>query len=89
VCLQDNYAFAQCKRVLPVSAVRGLGVPLPPAEVEMLEENLTWDEIQVRSCVCHLFVTLLHLSSGAGYATAPSRGRDAGGELDLGRDPGA
>jgi hypothetical protein len=45
--VQDNYTFAQCKRVLPVSAVRGLGVPLPAAEVELLEENLTWDDIQV------------------------------------------
>uniref|UniRef100_A0A383VB11 Uncharacterized protein n=1 Tax=Tetradesmus obliquus TaxID=3088 RepID=A0A383VB11_TETOB len=42
----DNYTFAQCKRVLPVSAVRGLGVPLPAGEAEPVEENLTWDEIQ-------------------------------------------
>eukprot|EP00882_Tetradesmus_deserticola_P004729 GHRQ01004983.1.p1 GENE.GHRQ01004983.1~~GHRQ01004983.1.p1 ORF type:complete len:264 (+),score=125.09 GHRQ01004983.1:1451-2242(+) len=42
----DNYDFAQCKRLLPVSAVRGLGVPLPAAEVELLEDNLTWDEIK-------------------------------------------
>jgi hypothetical protein len=62
-CLQDNYAFAQCKRVLPVSAVRGLGVPLPPAEVDMLEENLTWDEIQVRAGMYVTYLLLLLLST--------------------------
>jgi hypothetical protein len=49
--LQDKYVFAQCKRVLPVSAVRELGVPLPPAEVEVLEEDLTWDDVQVGASV--------------------------------------
>jgi hypothetical protein len=58
--LQDNYTFAQCKRVLPVSAVRGLGVPLPPAEVETVEENLTWDEIQV-GCAVLLVTVLQHI----------------------------
>jgi hypothetical protein len=39
---------------------QGLGVPLPAAKVEMLEENLTWNKIQVGAIT---YIMLLLLSS--------------------------
>ncbi|KAF8067216.1 rxt3 [Scenedesmus sp. PABB004] len=42
----DTYTFARCKHILPVSAVKQLGVPLPADEVEVLEAALDWDDLQ-------------------------------------------
>eukprot|EP00878_Enallax_costatus_P028453 GHUV01030736.1.p1 GENE.GHUV01030736.1~~GHUV01030736.1.p1 ORF type:complete len:154 (+),score=40.73 GHUV01030736.1:506-967(+) len=42
----DYYTFGECKQILPVVGMRQLGVPLPTNELNILEYNLTWDDIQ-------------------------------------------
>lgn len=45
--LQEVYRFSRCQRALPISLLEAKGVPLPAEEVEVLEDNLRWDELVV------------------------------------------
>jgi hypothetical protein len=45
--VQEVYRFALCQRALPISLLEAKGVPLPAEEVEVLEDNLRWDELVV------------------------------------------
>ncbi|XP_002988835.2 uncharacterized protein LOC9661246 [Selaginella moellendorffii] len=42
----EHYKWARCNVPLPLSIVRSKGVPLPPDCVQVLEESLTWEEVQ-------------------------------------------
>eukprot|EP01018_Ginkgo_biloba_P023775 Gb_35031 [translate_table: standard] len=42
----DRYKWARCKQPLPQKVMRAIGVPLPPEYVEVLEENLDWEDTQ-------------------------------------------
>lgn len=37
-----------CKVPLPIEAMRGRGLPLPAADVTVLEQGLAWEDIVVR-----------------------------------------
>lgn len=42
----DRFKWARCKQPLPQKVMRAIGIPLPPEYVEVLEENLDWEETQ-------------------------------------------
>jgi len=44
--VHECYRWAKCKRPLSLSSMKKKGVPLPEEFVEVLEEGLTWEEIQ-------------------------------------------
>ena len=44
---QDVFSLSRCKSALPMAALRKVGVPLPPDQVELLEENVGWEEFKV------------------------------------------
>ena len=44
---QDLFSLSRCKSALPMAALRKVGVPLPPDQVELLEENVGWEEFKV------------------------------------------
>ncbi|KAL2553337.1 Histone deacetylation protein Rxt3 [Forsythia ovata] len=41
----DVFRWARCKRPLPQKLMLSIGIPLPLDHVEVLEENLEWDDI--------------------------------------------
>ncbi|KIZ00520.1 hypothetical protein MNEG_7446 [Monoraphidium neglectum] len=43
---QDLYQLARCKCALPLATMKKLGVPMPPAEVEVLQSDVAWDEFK-------------------------------------------
>lgn len=49
---QDLYQLARCKCALPLATMKKLGVPMPPAEVEVLHTGVAWDEFKVRAFAC-------------------------------------
>ncbi|GKD35303.1 zinc finger CCCH domain-containing protein 13-like protein isoform X1 [Tanacetum coccineum] len=42
----DVFRWSQCKKPLPQSLMLSIGIPLPPEHLEVLEENLDWEDIQ-------------------------------------------
>ncbi|KAI8475901.1 MAG: hypothetical protein J3K34DRAFT_403140 [Monoraphidium minutum] len=43
---QDLYQLARCKCALPLATMTKLGVPMPPAEGEVLQSGVAWDEFK-------------------------------------------
>ncbi|XP_057787318.1 uncharacterized protein LOC131004636 [Salvia miltiorrhiza] len=41
----DIFRWSRCKRPLPQKSMQSIGIPLPLENVEVLEDNLEWDEI--------------------------------------------
>ncbi|KAL4425450.1 hypothetical protein ABPG75_009466 [Micractinium tetrahymenae] len=42
----ERYRFSRCRRALPAAAMLRLGVPLPAAEREVLQDDLSWEDIE-------------------------------------------
>ncbi|KAJ0266118.1 hypothetical protein HA466_0001680 [Hirschfeldia incana] len=42
----DVFRWSRCKKPLPQELMRSIGFPLPPDHVEVLEENLDWEDVQ-------------------------------------------
>ncbi|KAI4351927.1 hypothetical protein L6164_006226 [Bauhinia variegata] len=42
----DVFRWSRCKKPLPQKVMRTVGVPLPLEHVEVLEENLDWEDVQ-------------------------------------------
>lgn len=42
----DAFRWSRCKKPLPQKLMRTIGIPLPLEHVEVLEENLDWEDIQ-------------------------------------------
>ncbi|PWA47647.1 Histone deacetylation protein Rxt3 [Artemisia annua] len=42
----DVFRWSQCKKPLPQTLMLSIGIPLPPEHLEVLEENLDWEDIQ-------------------------------------------
>ena len=45
--LQDVYCLSKCKSALPIAAMTKLGVPLPAGQVEVLEDQVPWEDFKV------------------------------------------
>ncbi|XP_014513739.1 uncharacterized protein LOC106772092 isoform X1 [Vigna radiata var. radiata] len=44
--LIDAFRWSRCKKPLPQKVMRTIGIPLPLEYVEVLEENLDWEDVQ-------------------------------------------
>ncbi|CAN0865142.1 hypothetical protein LINGRAHAP2_LOCUS9150 [Linum grandiflorum] len=44
--LIDAFRWSRCKRPLPQKLMRSIGIPLPLEHVEVLAENLDWEDVQ-------------------------------------------
>ncbi|XP_020878167.1 LOW QUALITY PROTEIN: uncharacterized protein LOC9307407 [Arabidopsis lyrata subsp. lyrata] len=44
--LIDVFRWSRCKKPLPQKLMRSIGVPLPADHIEVLEENLDWEDVQ-------------------------------------------
>lgn len=44
--LIDVYRWSRCKRPLPQKVMHSIGIPLPVEHLEVLEENLDWEDVQ-------------------------------------------
>ncbi|XP_074307936.1 uncharacterized protein LOC141642868 [Silene latifolia] len=42
----DMFRWSKCKKPLPQKVMRSIGIPLPSDHVEVLEENLDWEDVQ-------------------------------------------
>ncbi|MED6203768.1 hypothetical protein PIB30_002535 [Stylosanthes scabra] len=42
----DVFRWSRCKKPLPQKLMRTIGIPLPLEHIEVLEENLDWEDIQ-------------------------------------------
>ncbi|PON35591.1 Histone deacetylation protein Rxt [Parasponia andersonii] len=42
----DAFRWSRCKKPLPQKVMRSVGIPLPLEYVEVVEENLDWEEVQ-------------------------------------------
>ncbi|KAF9602131.1 hypothetical protein IFM89_025176 [Coptis chinensis] len=42
----DVFRWARCKKPLPQNMMRSIGIPLPLEYIEVLEENLDWEDVQ-------------------------------------------
>ncbi|KAJ7975552.1 zinc finger CCCH domain-containing protein 13-like isoform X2 [Quillaja saponaria] len=42
----DLFRWSRCKKPLPQKVMRTVGIPLPLEHVEVLEENLDWEDVQ-------------------------------------------
>ncbi|KAF8046982.1 hypothetical protein N665_3277s0001 [Sinapis alba] len=42
----DVFRWSRCKKPLPQKLMRSIGFPLPPDHVQVLEENLDWEEVE-------------------------------------------
>ncbi|KAG0488829.1 hypothetical protein HPP92_007640 [Vanilla planifolia] len=42
----DVFRWSRCKKALPQKVMRSIGIPLPVEHLEVLEENLDWEDIQ-------------------------------------------
>lgn len=42
----DVFRWSRCKKPLPQKVMRSVGIPLPPEYLEVLEENLDWEDVQ-------------------------------------------
>ncbi|CAI9108858.1 OLC1v1008558C1 [Oldenlandia corymbosa var. corymbosa] len=41
----DAFRWSRCKKILPQSKMISVGIPLPPEHVEVLADNLDWEDI--------------------------------------------
>ncbi|KGN62230.1 zinc finger CCCH domain-containing protein 13 [Cucumis sativus] len=44
--LIDVFRWSRCKKPLPQKVMRSIGIPLPSEHVEVLEDNLDWEDVQ-------------------------------------------
>ncbi|XP_071719824.1 uncharacterized protein [Rutidosis leptorrhynchoides] len=44
--MMDVFRWSECKKPLPQTVMRSIGIPLPPEHLQVLEENLDWEDIQ-------------------------------------------
>ncbi|ESQ40794.1 hypothetical protein EUTSA_v10012626mg [Eutrema salsugineum] len=44
--LIDVFRWSRCKKPLPQKLMRSIGFPLPPDHIEVLAENLDWEDVQ-------------------------------------------
>ncbi|EFH49619.1 hypothetical protein ARALYDRAFT_487684 [Arabidopsis lyrata subsp. lyrata] len=44
--LIDVFRWSRCKKPLPQKLMRSIGIPLPADHIEVLEENLDWEDVQ-------------------------------------------
>ncbi|CAE6091563.1 unnamed protein product [Arabidopsis arenosa] len=44
--LIDVFRWSRCKKPLPQKLMRSIGFPLPAEHIEVLEENLDWEDVQ-------------------------------------------
>ncbi|KAK3163722.1 hypothetical protein QOZ80_1AG0007440 [Eleusine coracana subsp. coracana] len=44
--LWDVFRWSRCKKAMPESAMRSMGVPLPAEQLEVLQDNLEWEDVQ-------------------------------------------
>ncbi|KAL9461000.1 hypothetical protein AB3S75_004069 [Citrus x aurantiifolia] len=44
--MTDVFRWSRCKKPLPQKVMRSIGIPLPPEHVEVIEENLDWEDVQ-------------------------------------------
>ncbi|KAL1294521.1 hypothetical protein AAHE18_19G147100 [Arachis hypogaea] len=42
----EAFRWSRCKKPLPQKVMRTIGIPLPPEHVEVLEDNLDWEDVQ-------------------------------------------
>ncbi|KAK7391810.1 hypothetical protein VNO78_20232 [Psophocarpus tetragonolobus] len=42
----DAFRWSRCKKPLPQKVMRTVGIPLPLEHIEVLEENLDWEDVQ-------------------------------------------
>ncbi|KAH7659701.1 Histone deacetylation protein Rxt3 protein [Dioscorea alata] len=42
----DVFRWSRCKKPLPQNIMRSIGIPLPLDHLEVLEENLSWEDVQ-------------------------------------------
>ncbi|PIA40938.1 hypothetical protein AQUCO_02300010v1 [Aquilegia coerulea] len=42
----DGFRWSLCKKPLPQKIMRSIGIPLPLEHIEILEENLDWEDVQ-------------------------------------------
>ncbi|EOY14008.1 Peptidyl-prolyl cis-trans isomerase G isoform 1 [Theobroma cacao] len=42
----DVFRWSRCKKPLPQKIMRSIGIPLPLEHVEVLEENIDWEDVQ-------------------------------------------
>ncbi|KAM0877224.1 hypothetical protein ACQ4PT_035632 [Festuca glaucescens] len=43
---RDVFRWSRCKKAMPEIAMRSIGIPLPAEHVEVLQDNLDWEEVQ-------------------------------------------
>ncbi|RLM55179.1 hypothetical protein C2845_PM10G05170 [Panicum miliaceum] len=44
--LRDVFRWSRCKKAMPESAMRSIGTPLPADQLEVLQDNLEWEDVQ-------------------------------------------
>lgn len=44
--LVDVFRWSRCKKPLPQKLMRSIGIPLPTVQVQVLAENLEWEDVQ-------------------------------------------
>ncbi|ONM25084.1 hypothetical protein ZEAMMB73_Zm00001d006789 [Zea mays] len=44
--LRDVFRWSRCKKAMPESAMRSTGIPLPADQLEVLQDNLEWEDVQ-------------------------------------------
>nr|XP_043610372.1 uncharacterized protein LOC122582085 [Erigeron canadensis] len=44
--MMDVFRWSECKKPLPQTVMRSIGIPLPPEHLQVIEENLDWEDIQ-------------------------------------------
>ncbi|XVE80175.1 hypothetical protein DITRI_Ditri14bG0118700 [Diplodiscus trichospermus] len=42
----DVFRWSRCKKPLPQKVMRSIGIPLPLEHIEVLEENIDWEDVQ-------------------------------------------
>ncbi|OAY78244.1 hypothetical protein ACMD2_02705 [Ananas comosus] len=42
----DVFRWSRCKKAMPEQIMRSIGIPLPMEHLEVLEENLEWEDVQ-------------------------------------------
>ncbi|CAD6209070.1 unnamed protein product [Miscanthus lutarioriparius] len=44
--IRDVFRWSRCKKAMPESAMRSIGIPLPANQLEVLQDNLEWEDVQ-------------------------------------------
>ena len=42
----DLFVWVRCHRICPLSEIRRMGVPLPEGEMEVLKDDIEWEQVQ-------------------------------------------